>query len=222
MIIHTDCISAMREMEDNSVDHVFTSPPYNRKRNDKYNFYNDQVVDWEGLINEVIQQSLRISKGFLFLNLQANYYNRAEVLRIGGEWASSIVNIIVWSKTNPMPASGLNITNAYEFIFVISNKQKSLKGNHTYTKNMFTTNAYTDNKYTKIHRAVMHPEAARFIIGNFTKEQELILDPFAGVGTTGVVCKELNRRFKGFELNEQYCNIANERLKGEDLIDYCD
>lgn len=43
---------------------------------------------------------------------------------------------------------------------------------------------------------------------------DLVLDPFSGVGTTAVVCKKLNRRFVGFEMNEKYVRLSNERLNG--------
>lgn len=41
-VYNGNCFDLFKKMKDNSVDHVFTSPPYNRKRNDKYQFYDDQ------------------------------------------------------------------------------------------------------------------------------------------------------------------------------------
>lgn len=46
-----------------------------------------------------------------------------------------------------------------------------------------------------------------------SNEGDLVLDPFSGVGTTAVVCKKLNRRFVGFEMNEKYVRLSNERLR---------
>jgi DNA modification methylase len=45
-----------------------------------------------------------------------------------------------------------------------------------------------------------------------TKENDIVLDPFMGSGTTGVACKELNRHFIGIELDENYFNMAKERI----------
>lgn len=51
------------------------------------------------------------------------------------------------------------------------------------------------------------------ILKHSSKENTLILDPFMGSGTTAVACKQLNRNFIGFEINPEYCKIAEERLK---------
>ena len=45
-----------------------------------------------------------------------------------------------------------------------------------------------------------------------TLENDLILDPFIGSGSTAVACKQLNRRFVGFEIKEEYCLLAHDRL----------
>jgi DNA modification methylase len=47
----------------------------------------------------------------------------------------------------------------------------------------------------------------------FTKENDLILDPFIGSGSTAIACLQLNRKFIGFEIEEKYCKIALERVK---------
>jgi len=211
-IINTDCFEGMKKLEDDSVTHVFTSPPYNRKRNDKYSHYEDTLTDYKTFLTSTIDESLRLSTDYVFFNIQKNYYNKKEVFDIIGEYRDQLIDIIIWNKSNPMPASGNNITNAYEFILVLSKKKTSLKSNTTYTKNLFTTNAFTNNKYTKIHKAVMNPDACDYIIKNFTKENDIILDMFMGVGTTALSCIDNNRKFIGFELSKEYFDIANERV----------
>lgn len=212
-LFNDDCFNVLRTMEDDSVDHIVTSPPYNRKRNDKYKNYNDQLVDYHEFLSNLIDEYLRVTREYVFFNIQKTMYNKADVFKLIGDYAEHIVEIIIWNKTNPMPASALNITNAYEFIIVLSKKHSSLKANSTYTKNTFTTNAYSQNPYKKVHRAVMHPEACKFMVDNFTKPEQLIFDPMMGVGTTGATCIESGRNFMGVELDPEYFEIASKRLE---------
>lgn len=55
----------------------------------------------------------------------------------------------------------------------------------------------------------------RTIVEHFSNPGELVLDPFAGSGTTGVACRQLGRRFIGWELNAEYHAIAERRIRGE-------
>ena len=207
-IIQGDCLQVMKTMEDNSIDHVFTSPPYNRKRNDKYEHYDDTVVNYYKLIKDSIEQSLRISKGYVIFNIQKNYYNKADVFKLLGTFADKIVEVIIWEKSNPMPAAALAITNAYEFFLILGDKP--LKSNTTYTKNIITTSV--NGKMPESHKAVMKQEVADWFIEKFTKEGDTVLDPFAGTGTTGVACRNLNRNFILIEQDESYCKLAEERI----------
>ena len=210
-IYNINCFEGFKLLEDNSVDISFTSPPYNRKRNDKYLLYNDKLADYYSFICNFTDELLRITKGLCFINIQKNYYNKIEIFKYIGRYADKIKEIIIWEKTNPMPANGFNITNSYEFIFVLGDK--SLKSNKTYTKNIITTSINPET--FKEHKAVMHREVSDYIIKTFTKEGDIILDPFFGLGTTGLSCIKYNRKFIGFELSEEYCKMAEERIKNE-------
>lgn len=57
-------------------------------------------------------------------------------------------------------------------------------------------------------------ELMKYFIKTYSKENQLVLDPFMGSGTTGVACKILNRKFIGIELSEEYIKIAQARIKG--------
>jgi site-specific DNA-methyltransferase (adenine-specific) len=62
------------------------------------------------------------------------------------------------------------------------------------------------------HVAVFPVAFAEYFIKGSTNEGELVLDPFAGTGTTGVACKNLNRRFIGIEKQTNYVEIAARRI----------
>jgi site-specific DNA-methyltransferase (adenine-specific) len=55
-------------------------------------------------------------------------------------------------------------------------------------------------------------ELAKDQISSWTNEGDIVLDPFMGAGTTGVACKQLNRKFIGIELVEKYFKMAEERI----------
>ena len=205
-LIHGEAITEMKKMTDKSVDISFTSPPYNRKRNDKYDHYDDDVTDYYGLLKNSIDEMIRVTKGNVFLNVQKNYYNKHDIFKLIGTYADQICEIIIWEKSNPMPASGFNITNAYEFIIVFG---ESLKSNRTYTKNHFVTSTA---RMHKEHKAVMHDVACEYIVQNFTQPGEVILDCFMGLGTTGKVALPSGRDFIGIELNETYFDLAKKRI----------
>lgn len=207
-IHNKDCLEFLNSQEDNSVDHCFTSPPYNRKRNDKYSHYTDINKNWFEWQVEVIKEMIRVSKNYVFYNIQTNYYNREDVYKIIGHFHKEIKEIIVWEKTNPMPASGFNMTNAVEY-FIIFGK-KSLKSNKTYTKNIISTSV--NSNMPKNHKAVMRLDVAEHFIKLFTKENEIVLDPFMGIGTTGVACVKNNRNFIGIELSKEYFLNSKENL----------
>ena len=58
----------------------------------------------------------------------------------------------------------------------------------------------------------MNPQQALFSLDYYTREGDLILDPFQGRGTTAITSLHLNRKFIGFELEEVYFNAAEKRI----------
>ena len=205
-----DCFEELVKIQDKSIDISFTSPPYNRKRNDKYSNFNDSIKDYFKFLCDFTDELLRVTKKYVFINLQKNFYNKKDVFEFIGKYSSKIVEIIIWEKTNPMPASGFNITNSYEMFIVLSSTP--LKGNFTYTKNILSTSV-NSNTTLKQHKAVMKQEVSDWFIINFTQENQTILDCFMGTGTTGVSCKKYNRNFIGIEIDNEYFNIAKERIE---------
>lgn len=210
-IIEGDMFKIMPQIGDGSFDYVFTSPPYNRKRNDKYAFYDDSI-DYAKMLDFLAREGMRVAKDYVFINVQKNYYNRKEVLNFLGEFSNSIAELIIWNKSNPMPASGHNITNGYEFVIALTKTGKPLKARKTYTKNIITTPVNSNNIYNKIHKAVMNEDFAKEFFSKFIEPNKRVLDPFSGLATTGIACMNNGNDYVGIEIVPEYVELAKKRL----------
>jgi len=206
-----DALEYMKSLQDKAFDVSFTSPPYNRKRNDKYSNYTDQVEDYYGWMCDVIDELLRLTKRHVFFNIQPNYYNRQDVNRLFGRYYDRIVENIIWEKDNPMPAGGYNITNAVEYFIIFGNEP--LRSNRTYTKNI--VHSPVNSKMPKNHKAVMHQAVADYFHATFMQKGDKVFDCFTGLGTTGKSCVRYGMEFTGCELDEEYYGIAKREIEGE-------
>lgn len=211
-IYNEDCMDTMSRMADSTVDVVFTSPPYNRKRDDTYTHHQDIRQDYLAFLIQSTNEMLRVAPT-VFINIQSNYYNKIDLLKYMGHYADKIVQTFVWTKENPMPAQGHNITNAFEYIFMLGQPRKS---SSTYTKNHIHTSVNPDTD--KEHGAIMHKKVAQFFIYNFTSEQETIYDPFMGSGTTAKICQDSGRNYIGSEISAEYCLLCEQKLAQQSLL----
>jgi len=80
----------------------------------------------------------------------------------------------------------------------------------------FHTAGYARDNHIK-HPAPYHKQLPEYFIKFLTDENDVVLDPFAGIGTTGLPCKDMNRQFIGYELNPKYVDFGNKRINGEEL-----
>lgn len=142
------------------------------------------------------------------------------------------ITTIIWNKKTTsnrcawgswMSASCPSFPMQHEYILCLGKTLKrASKGISTIAKEDFIkwTNPIwefkTETNMKKIGHPAMFPiELPYRCIQMFTYENDLVLDPFMGSGTTGVACIKSNRRFIGCEIEEQYCQIAKKRLAEE-------
>ncbi|MGD9741459.1 MAG: site-specific DNA-methyltransferase, partial [Dongiaceae bacterium] len=158
-----------------------------------------------------------------------SYHN---IFRVGtrlqdlGFW---ILNDVIWRKTNPMPNfRGRRFTNAHEtMIWCARDREARYHFNYEAMKALNDDlqmrsdwllpicsggERIKDGKGKKAH-PTQKPEALLHrVIMAATRPGDLVLDPFFGSGTTGVVAKRLGRRWLGIERDKSYARIAQERL----------
>jgi DNA modification methylase len=69
--------------------------------------------------------------------------------------------------------------------------------------------------YNRQHSATFPIALPQWFIKLFTSEGDVVLDPFVGSGTTCVAAKRLGRKYIGIDINEEYCNLAEQRLRAD-------
>ena len=129
---------------------------------------------------------------------------------------------IIWSKPNPMPESVRDrCTKSHEYIFLLSKsknyyfdvdaiKESTIDGKGLKRKrSVWTVNT---KPYKAAHFAVYPPELIEPCIKAGSQKGDIILDPFMGSGTTGMVAKSLGRYYIGCELNENYGKLIQNRV----------
>ena len=89
-IYNKDCIEGMATLPDKSIDVAFTSPPYNRIRNDTYAFYDDTKDDYFEFICQVTNELLRLTRKSVIVNIQANHFNKRDVFKYIGKYSENI------------------------------------------------------------------------------------------------------------------------------------
>ena len=122
------------------------------------------------------------------------------------------------NKTNPIPAKNTHFLHDLEYIIYIKKKGAYFDSSldvREYHK-FFTTQCRSDN----LHPSQKPLELIKRYIKILSKEGDLVLDCFMGSGTTAVACKQLKRNFIGFEKEQKYVDIVNQRLEQNTLFNY--
>ena len=187
-----------------------------------------------------ISSSYDLLKSTGSLYISCTYHNIGEVIYIGKKVGFKLNNVITWYKTNAMPnITRRTFTHATEYVcwFVKGNKwifnYEEIKGlNINKTKdgkpkqmrdfiNFIELPIVQGKERLKgengraVHPTQKPEKLLELIITASSKINDLVLDPFFGTGTTGVVARKLKRNWIGIEINEKYYKIAYERLFGE-------
>lgn len=239
-IINADCLEFMKTLPDKCIDLIVTSPPYNmrtRIRNGKYttreksehfskkysDFHDALPIDeFYAFHSKCLVEMLRLSKLVIY-NFQIVTGSKEAFFKIIGDFSKSIKDIIIWDKGFGQPAMHEQVLNSsYELILILEDDEKCgrVVQNAVFKRgemqNILRVNR--TNSKTEGHSAAFPIKLAEELIKNFSNENDLVLDPFFGTGTTGVACKNLNRNFIGIELEAKYCEIARKRLQQENLF----
>ncbi len=228
-IIRGDCLEIMKEMPDNSIDIVITSPPYNLKNSTGnglkngsggkwanaglikgYAGYNDNMphdkyVEWQ---RACLSEMYRLIK-----NDGAIFYNHK--WRVQGGLLQDrhdivkdfpVRQIIIWKRKGGINFNPGYFLPTYEVIYLIPKPKFKLAPK---------ANAYGD--VWEFKQEMKNPHPAPFPVALieriiYSTEAQIILDPFMGSGTTAVAAIRHKRNYIGIDLSEEYCKMAEKRI----------
>ncbi len=224
-----DCLEGMRKLPSNSIDLIVTSPPYNLKNStgngmkdgrggkwsnaaliNGYATYNDNMpyneyCKWQ---RECLSEMYRLIKddGAIFYNHKWRVQNGLIQDRHEITQDFPVRQIIIWKRKGGINFNPGYFLPTYEVIYLIPKKDFRLTPK---------SNSYGDvwefMQEQKNEHPAPFPVALIDRIISSTNAQ-IILDPFMGSGTTAVSAKALGRNYIGFELSQEYCNLAESRL----------
>ena len=231
-----NCLDGLKQLPEQSVNLVVTSPPYNmrlRIRNNQYTtrekaehfskkyaeFPDDlPIEEYYEFHKQVLSELIRVSKCVCY-NYQTVTGSKEAFFKLLGDFAPYIKDVMIWEKTG-QPAMHEQVLNScYEFVVILeSDGDKGRVINNAQFARGTQNNiikGFRKNNNIEGHGACFPLDFAKKLITLFSKEGDLVLDPFMGSGTTAVAAKLTGRDYIGFELIEKYAKIAEERITKE-------
>lgn len=126
------------------------------------------------------------------------------------------LDLIVWGKQNPMPLCNNFFLNDTEYCLCIHEKGVGWNTNAGFEvkRKCYMTNVNKEDKNNFGHPTIKPLQIIKNFTINSSNENDIVLDPFMGSGTTAVACKETGRQYIGFEIDKEYYKIATDRLNG--------
>jgi len=236
-VVHGDCLEVLATFPDNSIDMVFTDPPYGHNNNN-----GDLISRWEAALGKGDYVPERDNIPILNDGVEANDLFREllpvlyRVLKKGGAcccccccggggpdpqfarwslWMDEVFlfkQMVVWDK-GPM-GMGWHYRRSYETVLVGQTRGAACK--------WYDTTNRIENIIRHIpkiiprkdqHPTEKPPRLAAHFINLHSQPGEIILDPFAGSGSTLVAARDMGRRFIGIELDERFVAMSKARLR---------
>ena len=215
-LLQGDYLDLMKTIPDGSVDLVLTDPPYNIARDSNFHTMGRAGIDfgeWDkgfdlfSYIDEVYRVLDR-NGSFIVFN---DWKNLGDIVKHAEKLGFVTKDMLRLEKTNPMPRNRDRryITDYECAIWFTMPKAKWIFNRQD--------DGYQRPKFVHSIDKGFHPTQKSLklmeeLVKIHSNENQVVVDCFMGSGTTGVACKNLNRRFIGIELDETYFNIAKDRI----------
>lgn len=225
-LYHGDCLHKMQELKNNglTVQHIITDPPYAISAENQFHTMRNprkgvDFGEWDWHFDPAawLEDAFPILDKHGSLIVFCSYKYISHICMKIEQLNGVVKDILVWQKANPMPR---NIERRYvqdmEFaVWAVKSKQSkwifNKPENVSYQRAFFQTPTLLGKERTA-HPTQKPIALMRQIIELHTNPNDLIFDPFMGVGSTGVAALACYRQFMGCEKDEQWFKLAQQRL----------
>lgn len=236
-LICGECLTEISKISGESIDLIVTDPPYKttprgnagnsggmlqKKINMQGQMFKHNNIDCSKYASEFY----RILKDGSHCYVMTNHINLIHMLNTFTDlrteeekdngvkpYGFHFVKSLIWDKGNKI--MGQFYMSQFEYILFFR-KGRGVRINHCGTSDILSIPNIKlkgiDGK--NLHDTEKPVELMKILIDNSSQQNGIVLDPFMGIGSTGIACKELDRQFIGIEIDQQYYNIAQERIKG--------
>jgi DNA modification methylase len=218
-IYNEDSYEAIKKIPNKSVDCIYTDIPYistfsggGTLKHKLGKYIKDEVDSFsKGIDYEILKEFVRIMKNincFIWCSKSQlldimNFFNKYNV----------DMNLLTWTKTNPIPFGSSIWLSDIEYCLHFYKNAGFNIGWENKRKN-YSSPINNNDKKLYDHPTIKPIECIKRHLLNLTRENDIVADFFLGSGTTAVACKELGRQYIGFEIDNEYYEIAKKRLNG--------
>lgn len=225
-IYNMNCIDGIQQMieQDMQADLIVADPPYLMHGLHKVLLKSNLAKNLQNLSNELIAGELINGINETYLKAMwdvmkvPNIYlwcNGAQIpqyIQFFVTERKCRMDILVWHKTNAMPLFNNKYLSDKEYCLYFRRGAYCNPQSYEKAKTVYELPINIKDKRLYGHPTIKPISIIRNIIENSSKPDYLVLDPFMGSGTTAVACKQLGRKFIGFEINKEYFKTSLDRL----------
>jgi site-specific DNA-methyltransferase (adenine-specific) len=211
-----DAIEGLKAIPDQSIDLIIIDPPYNINYYSNYgsNEYKERIQtagQWDNNFDFKIYypELLRVLKDdcyFLVFGCEENIRLMQEL---------GCFQVLIWDKNYCGMGDLSDFGIGYEFIFYFKKGNPKLRGHRI---NGVINSMHIGHFDNTLHPTQKSEKLLRHLIKKCSDEGNIVLDCFIGSGTSMIAAKQTRRNFIGFDINEEYCNIANKRLEQKTFL----
>ena len=219
--INADFFDAINDIDDDSIDLLIADPPYMilSEEWDEFKDKGEFLEFTENWLQKVMPKMKATGRVYIFFS-QWYEFELYEILHRNDFFGFNFGQKLIWNYRNNTnkPSNQYKYKYCYEPIFYLYGKSApklnftpdTYNESHMNVWNVATPQSnFNEGKY---HPAQKPLEVYRRIVKTGSWENDVVLDPFAGSGTTGVICRELNRRCILIERDKEYFDILKGRV----------